>query len=67
MKFPYPHWDTIAWAIALGTCVTLEALGLINPGDATLTQLIKTTIPIWARAMILGWLSYHFLIATTGK
>lgn len=62
MKFPYPHWDTAAWAVVLFAAFALEFLGIFRPADATLTQLIRTVIPTWARAMILGWLCYHFLI-----
>jgi len=61
------NWDTAAWCAVLGAAFALEALGLTRPGDATLTQLIRAAIPIWARAMILGWLFYHFLIASGGK
>ena len=63
-KYPFPRWDTCAWCIVLGLAALLEALGLTRPGDATLTQLIRSTVPMWARAAILGWLAYHFLIAT---
>ncbi len=64
MKFPYPAWDTAAWAFVLAGAFALEVLGLARQNEATLTQLIRTTIPVWARAMILGWLAYHFLIAS---
>lgn len=64
MRFPYPHWDTAAWCVVLALAFGLEGLGILRPGDATLTQLIRTVIPLWARAMILGWLAYHFLIAS---
>ena len=61
-KFPYPRWDTLAWLTVILCGAALESIGLARPGDATLSALIRATIPIWARAAILGWLAYHFLI-----
>ena len=61
-KFPYPPWDTLAWCVVIAAAVILETLGLTRPHDATLSALIRATIPIWARAMVLGWLAYHFLL-----
>ena len=62
-KYPFPHWDVLAWCIVLLAAFVLETIGLLRPTQgATLTALIRATVPVWLRAMVLGWLAYHFLI-----
>jgi membrane-bound acyltransferase YfiQ involved in biofilm formation len=61
-NYPFPTWDKIFWIVVLGAAFTLEFLGIFKPGEATLTRLICNTLPAWLRAMILGWLFYHFLL-----
>ena len=60
MKFP--HWNLIVWLILLAAIGAFEGLGIANGKLATLTAIIKATIPVWARAMIWGWLGWHFVI-----
>lgn len=59
-SYPFPGWDKIAWLIVIGVAFGLEFLGIFNPAEATLTQLIKSTFPLWLRWMFLGWLVGHF-------
>lgn len=61
-KYPFPHWDVLAWCLVLLAAIVLEVVGLIRPQEATLSALIRSTVPIWGRAMILGWLGWHFLL-----
>jgi membrane-bound acyltransferase YfiQ involved in biofilm formation len=58
----YPEWNKILWYVVLAVAFGLEFLGIFAPGKATLTRLICAAIPAWLRAMILGWLFYHFLL-----
>jgi hypothetical protein len=56
-------WNLAVWCVTLTIALTLEMLGIFKGGnDTTLTSLTCRVIPVYARAMILGWLCYHFLI-----
>lgn len=66
-SYHYPTWDRIAWCVALGVVFTLEFLGIFKPGEATLTRLICATVPVWLRAMLSGWIFYHFVIQNPGS
>jgi uncharacterized membrane protein YozB (DUF420 family) len=60
----YTTWNLYLWLVLFAVVLTVEMLGVFyGRQDATLTYLIRTTVPAWLRAMILGWLVYHFLIA----
>jgi hypothetical protein len=60
--YNFPLWNRIIWLVVIGLAFALEFLGIFRPGEATLTALIKATIPTAFRAMIVGWLAYHFVI-----
>lgn len=62
MLAKYLTWDVVAMAVALVIIFTLEMLGIFGRHYVTLTLLARTFIPRWARAMICGWLMYHFVI-----
>jgi hypothetical protein len=47
--------------VAICIVFTLEMLGVFGARYVTLTALVRTFIPKWLRAMILGWLCWHFL------
>lgn len=56
----FVRWDVLL-LLALGAAIfVLEILGIVNPRFATITALIRASIPRWARWMILGWLMFHF-------
>jgi uncharacterized membrane protein YozB (DUF420 family) len=60
----YANWNLYLWLVLFVVTLTVELLGVFyGRQDATLTYLIRSTVPAWLRAMILGWLVYHFLIA----
>lgn len=58
----YAHWDTVAWLSLIGVGVVLELLGVFGKHFTTFTDLVRSTVPLWVRAAILGMLCYHFLI-----
>jgi hypothetical protein len=62
-QYPWLGWDKAAWCVVIAAALGLEFFGIFDPIGATLTRLICATIPAWGRAMLLGWLCYHFLIA----
>jgi uncharacterized membrane protein YozB (DUF420 family) len=60
----FASWNLDLWFALFALTLAVELLGIFGGRqDATLTYLIRNTVPAWLRAMILGWLVYHFLIA----
>jgi len=57
-----PEWNQIFWYVVLGIAFGLEMLGVFDTKFTTLTAIICSVIPAWARALIAGWLVWHFLI-----
>jgi len=47
---------------ALAVVFTFEMLGVFTDRYVTITAIVRGVIPKWARAMLLGWLCYHFLV-----
>ena len=60
----FSHWDVIVWLTLLSAIGIFEGLGIANDKLMTLSALIRATVPAWVRAMILGWLIYHFMLQT---
>jgi hypothetical protein len=58
----YVRWDLVAMAVALGILFGFELLGVFTDRYVTITAIIRATLPKWARAMICGWLFYHFVV-----
>lgn len=58
----YVRWDVIALCAALAVVFVFEMLGVFTTRYVTITALVRQAVPLWARAMILGWLCYHFMI-----
>lgn len=58
----YVRWDVIALCVALAVVFVFEMLGVFTTRYVTITALVRQVVPLWARAMILGWLCYHFMI-----
>lgn len=58
----FSRWDVIAMCVALAVVFTFEMLGIFTLRYITITALVRAYMPMWARAMILGWLCYHFMI-----
>lgn len=60
----FASWNLYLWLVLFAVAFAIEMLGVFHGRqDTTLTYLIRNTVPAWLRAMILGWLVYHFLIA----
>lgn len=66
-RFDFPTWNLIAWCVCAAVLLTLEFIGVARHQDATLTYFIRNTIPGWVRAMIWGWLGWHFLFGPMPK
>jgi hypothetical protein len=59
----YATWNLYVWLVLFVWAFVWEMLGVFGGRqDATLTQLVRATVPPWLRAMFLGWIVYHFLI-----
>jgi hypothetical protein len=62
-RFDFATWNLTFWCLFAAIGFTLEFIGIFHgKQDATLTYLIRNSVPAWARAMVLGWLCYHFMI-----
>jgi len=57
----YVRWDVLAMLAALSVVFGFEMLGVFTERYVTITALVRAYVPKWARAMILGWLCYHFM------
>ena len=57
-----PWWDGPVLLGALLIVLGLELLGCFGTHRMTISYLVFHYIPRGPRAMILGWLVYHFLI-----
>jgi hypothetical protein len=57
----YPHWNTVAWLSLIGVGTVLELFGVVEGKLSTFTDLIRQTLPIWVRAIVIGLLIYHFI------
>lgn len=59
---PYFRWDIIAMCLAMAVLFGFEMAGVFGQKYITITAIVRGTVPMWARGMILGWLAVHFLI-----
>jgi hypothetical protein len=58
----FARWDVVAMCAALAVVFTFEMLGIFTDRYITITAIVRGVVPKWARAMLLGWLCYHFLV-----
>lgn len=58
----YIRADYIAMFIAMAILFVLEMMGVFGQKYVTITGIVRAYMPAWARAMVLGWMCYHFLI-----
>lgn len=58
----YVRWDFIVMLCLIGALAVFEFVGIFNRPFLTITELTCHYIPAWLRAMIIGWIGYHFLI-----
>ena len=62
------NWEAWAWVGWLAAFGILEALGLVvRHNTMTLTFFIEHHFPRWFLAAVLGWLTYHFLVASPAR
>lgn len=65
-QFNFPWWNLIAWILWAATFAVLEFMGVRWPNQyATLTYLSKHAVPRAILAMVMGWLTWHFLVQST--
>lgn len=55
----YPHWDAIGWLAIVGFGAFWEIIG-IGPHRTTFTDLVRSTVPVIVRLLVLGVLIWHF-------
>jgi hypothetical protein len=58
----FKRWDLIVMLCILASAFAFEMFGVFKQQYVTITEIICRFVPVWARAMIWGWLGYHFLI-----
>jgi hypothetical protein len=61
------RWDLILMFVLLATLTVFEFLGVSSSRMVTITQIIKSYIPIPCRLMILAWLNWHFFLSDIVK
>ena len=57
-----PTWDKWVFYCLFIALASFEFLGVKDSKFTTITALTCQYVPAWTRAMILGWLCFHFLI-----
>lgn len=64
---PYFRWDVVAMCIAMAILFGFEMAGVFGKHYITITAICRACLPMWARAMIWGWLGWHFLFGPQPK
>lgn len=59
----FPEADVIVGMVLILAIVVWELLGVFDGKYLTLTDWIKSWMPLWARCAILGWLIWHFVLS----
>lgn len=58
------HAQLWLWVACISLGIVAETIGIVRGRQyVTFTTLVKKGAPRWAVAAVLGWLSWHFLIA----
>lgn len=57
------RWDLVVVFILMAAMFTFEMLGVFSPHMVTITQIIKSYVPMPFRFMVIGWLIWHFIIS----
>ena len=57
----YVRWDVVALLLTMGILAGLETLAVINGHYLTITDWIKSWMPMPIRIIILSWLWWHFV------
>ena len=59
----FAKWDVILLFLSIAVVLCFEILGVFGKQYVTITEIVRTYIPAWVRAMVLGWMVYHFVVA----
>lgn len=57
----YARWDVILGIALMGALTAWEMIGVVNGKYLTITDWIKSWMPMALRIMILAWLCWHFV------
>ena len=57
----FHHWDVVALCVAMAVVFVFEMVGVFRTDYVTITYLVRSYMPFWMRAMILGWMWWHFM------
>lgn len=57
-----PRWDAIGWLVIVAIGSYWEIDGAFFRHRTTFTELVRSVVPVWVRAGIMGLVVYHFLI-----
>jgi hypothetical protein len=60
----FVRWDVVLLLGSMAVVLAFEMLGVFGGGRyATITAIVRDYVPRWARAMMCGWLCWHFVVA----
>lgn len=59
----FPHWDTIGWLAIIGIGAYWEITGAIYKNRTTFTDLVRHSVPIDVRLIVLCVLIWHFCVS----
>lgn len=57
------HWDLITMFVLLALLFVFEMLGVFSVRLITITQIVKSLVPMPCRIMLLAWLCWHFCVS----
>lgn len=57
------RWDLIVMFVLFGLMFTFEMLGVFSPHLVTITQILKSFMPMPVRFMVYAWLGWHFIVS----
>jgi hypothetical protein len=55
------RWDLVLMFVLLAVIFIFEMLGVFSPQLVTITQIIKSLVPMPLRWMVIAWLFWHFI------
>ena len=58
----FVRWDVVVTIVAMAVVFGFEMLGVFTDRYVTITAVVRAVCPRWLRAMICGWLYYHFVV-----
>ncbi len=61
MLAKFAHWDVVVGCVLMGALAAWEMAGVFDARLMTITQWIKSWMPMALRVMIWAWLGWHFI------